>query len=249
MIHSLEAFAGVSVFVLLVAFLSITLGSAVQRLSGQGFGLISAPMIALVAPEMLPSAVLLLGLVSGLGSFALDLKSVDRRELPWGFAGRALGAVLAAMIASSLPFERIAVLVALIVLLAVALSLKGFTVAIRKSTLFGAGLVAGLMGTLTAIGAPPMAMLYQNQPPRRARAMQSTFFFFGMVVSIAALGWQGLIRPQHLSFALCIVPAIGLGLILAQPLEARFSRQMVRPAALIFSSIAAIILLLKALIG
>jgi len=58
-----------------------------------------------------------------------------------------------------------------------------------------------------------------------------------------------LITPQHLSFALCIVPAIGLGLILSQPLEARFSRQMVKPAALIFSSIAAIILLLKALIG
>lgn len=247
MIAELEAFSGVSALTLLVSFLGVSTGSAVQRLSGQGFGLISAPVVALVAPEMLPAAVLLLGFASGLGSSALDLKHICKIELPWGFAGRALGAILAAMVASSLPFEKIAVLVGCIVLLAVFLSLSGFTLAIRISTLFGAGLAAGLMGTLTAIGAPPMAMLYQNQEPKRARAMQSTFFFFGMVVSIGALAWQGLITEVHLRFALTILPAIAVGLILSQPLESRFSKEMVRPAALVFSTIAAVVLITKVL--
>ncbi len=248
MIEAITEFSGVSFAALITAFLGVSLGSAVQRLSGQGFGLISAPIVALIAPQMLPASVLLLGFASGLGSSALDLRHVTRSELPWGFTGRALGAVLAALVASALPFERIAVLVAIIVLLAVALSLSGFTVPIKRATLFVAGIAAGIMGTLTAIGAPPMAMLYQNQEPKRSRAMQSTFFVFGMIVSIAALAWQGLITTVHLRFALVLLPAIAVGLILSQPVESRFSRDMVRPAALIFSSAAATLLLLKALV-
>jgi len=247
MIADIAAFAGVPLQALIVAFIGVSLGALLQRLSGQGFGLISAPVVALVAPQMLPSAVLLLGLVSGMGSSALDLRHVTRSELPWGFAGRALGAVLAAMVASALPFERIATLVGVIVLLAVALSLLGLSIAIRRSTLFGAGIAAGIMGTLTAVGAPPMAMLYQKQEPKRSRAMQSTFFFFGMIVSIAALAWQGLITMAHLRFALILLPAIALGLIASQPLEGRFSKEMVRPVALILSTLAAAVLLGKAL--
>ncbi len=239
-------FAGVSLGVFLIACAGVTVGSAIQRLSGQGFGMISAPVVALVAPQFLPATVLLLGFASGIGASALDFRHVTVKELPWGFTGRALGAIAAAMVASQLPFERIAVLVAVIVLIAVALSLWGVTVRITRPSLFGAGLAAGLMGTLTAIGAPPMAMLYQNQEPKRSRAMQSTFFVFGMFVSIGALAWHGLITAAHIRFAVLLLPAIGLGLILSQPLEGRFSKDMVRPIALAFSSFAALILLGKA---
>ena len=246
---SLAGYLEISLSALITCFCGVTLGSAVQRLAGQGFGLISAPIVALVAPQMLPAALLLLGFASGLGSSALDLKHVNPKELPWGFSGRALGAVLAASLAASLPgFEEIAVLVAIIVLLAVCLSLSGLSLPIRRGTLFGAGLLAGLMGTLTAIGAPPMAMLYQREEAMRSRAMQSTFFFFGMIVSIAALVWKGLVTFDHLKFAAVLLPAIILGLLISQPIARYFSRDMVRPVALAFSTLAAIILLIKALL-
>lgn len=242
-------FAGLSVPVFLFCFAAITIATAVQRLSGQGYGLVAAPLVALVAPQLLPGGLLLLGVAAGLGAAGLDMRHIAMRELPPGFAGRALGAVLAAMVAASLPFEKIALIVALVVLLAVGLSLKGFALPIRRATLFGAGLVAGLMGTLTAIGAPPMALLYQRSAPQKSRAMQSTFFLFGMVVSIAALAWQGLIGAAHLRFAAVLLPAILLGIVISQPLARRFTREMVRPAAMLFSTAAALILLGKVLLG
>ena len=247
MIADFSAYANVSPAVLAFCFVSITLGAAVQRLAGQGFGLISTPLVALVAPQMLPSAILLLGLASGLGSSALDFRDVVKSDLPWGFAGRFAGAVIAAQIAVMLPgFEEIAVLIAVIVLLAVGLNLSGLSVPITRATLAIAGLTAGIMGTLTAIGAPPMALLYQTEEPGRSRASQSTFFFFGMIVSISALAWKGLITPMHLKFALVTSPAILLGLLVSQPLARHFSKRMVRPIALWLSSLAAIILLAKA---
>ena len=136
-------------------------GALLQRLAGQGFGMIAAPLVALVAPQFLPATLLLLGMVVGFGAMAVDLRAVARHELPPGFAGRGLGAVLAAAIAVALPdAEALGPVVALMVYLGIALSLLGVRVAVRPVALFSAGMVAGVMGTLTAIGAPPMALLY-----------------------------------------------------------------------------------------
>ena len=231
-------------------FAGLVLGAAVQRLAGQGFGLISAPIVAIFAPEMVPSGLLLLGLLSGFGATALDLSAVKRDELPFGFAGRALGAAAAVWIITILPGrDTVSIAVAMIVLLAVMLSLLGLTIPIRRGTLFGAGLAAGIMGTLTAIGAPPMAMLYQREAPRRSRAMQSTFFLFGMVVSIAALIWAGLIGAAQVWFAVAAAPAIVAGTVLAQPMARFVGQAMVRPMALGFSTVAALILLVKTVLS
>lgn len=80
--------------------IAVIVGTAVPRLAGQGFGMVAAPMLALLAPAYLPGTVLLVGLCVGAGSFMADRSAVVMRDLPPGFAGRALGAVIAAWIAA-----------------------------------------------------------------------------------------------------------------------------------------------------
>ncbi|MDF0602972.1 TSUP family transporter [Psychromarinibacter sp. C21-152] len=224
-------------------------GTLLQRLAGQGFGMVAAPLIALVAPEFLPATLLLIGAVVGFGATAVDRSAVARHELPAGFAGRALGAVLAVGIAVALPdAEALAAVVALVVYLGIALSVMGVRVAIRPVSLFSAGVVAGIMGTLTAVGAPPMALLYQHEAQKRSAAMQNTFFAWGMVVSIAALAVAGLVGWRHVVLAASLVPAAVLALWLAQPLAARVARARIRPYALGLAGTAATVLLAKTLI-
>ena len=101
------------------------------------------------------------------------------------------------------------------------------------------------MGTITAVGAPPMALLYQYEPARRARAMQNTFFFWGMCISVLALAWQDLINAKHLIFAGSLLPAIVLGLAVSMPLAKRLERQTIRPYALGLSMVAATTLIAR----
>ncbi|MFY0690588.1 MAG: sulfite exporter TauE/SafE family protein [Paracoccaceae bacterium] len=221
-------------------------GTILQRLAGQGFGMLAAPLVMLVAPDYMPTALLLVGLVVGLSSASLDYRAIVPKDLPAGFAGRTLGAVLAAMLAARLAGAEIfAALVALIVYLGIALSLIGLRVAIRPPALFTAGMTAGIMGTLTAIGAPPMALLYQHADQRRSAATQNMFFFFGMVVSILALAWQGLVGTRHILFALALSPIVPVALLAAQPLSRRFSKHSIRPAALTLAGLAATVLLVR----
>ncbi|NKB26346.1 MAG: TSUP family transporter [Rhodobacteraceae bacterium] len=210
--------------------LAVLLGTMLQRLAGQGFGMIAAPLVALVAPEFLPATLLLIGLVVGMTSATLDASAIRWADVPSGFAGRALGAALAAAVATRLSDpQMLAAVVAGAIYLGIALSLIGVRVAIRPATLFPAGVVAGVMGTLTAVGAPPMALLYQHEPARRSAAMQNLFFFFGMFVSLAALGAVGLINTRHAALAGVMLPVVAVALLGAQRLAPRVQRAEIRP--------------------
>ena len=227
---------------------AIFCGTIVQRLTGQAYGMIAAPVVALVAPEHLPATLLIIGFVVGAGALSMDLSAVNWREAGPGFAGRAVGAFAGAALAASLTDRAgFGVVVALIVLFAVALTLSGLRLPIRPWTLAGAGLTAGVMGTMTAIGAPPMAILYANEEAKRARAMQNLFFVWGMVWSIGALWLAGLVGRSDLILALALLPVAGAALLAARPAARALEGRSVRPVALGLATCAALAILARSL--
>ncbi|WGH77613.1 TSUP family transporter [Jannaschia ovalis] len=233
----------------LACALAASLGCALQRLAGQGFGMVAAPVMALAAPGFLPGAILLAGLAVGAGSFVADRRAVVLRDLPPGFAGRALGAGIAAWIAARVVgTPALPLVVGGFVWLGVILSVAGLRLAPRAPTLFGAGTVAGVMGTLTGIGAPPMAIVYADVETRRSAATQNVFFAFGMAVSITALAVSGLIGARHLVFAATLLPVVGVTLLGVRPLAGRMARGAIRPWALGLAAAAATVLLLRSLL-
>jgi uncharacterized membrane protein YfcA len=240
--------AGLSFGVFAIIAAAIFCGTIVQRLSGQAYGMIAAPVVALAAPQHLPAAVILLGMFVGAGAMSMDLSAVNWREAAPGMAGRALGAfagaAVALMLADSVGFG---VVVALLVLTAVALSVSGLQIAIRPFTLALAGLAAGIMGTITAIGAPPMAILYAREEAKRARAMQNLFFMWGMVWSIGALSLAGLVRIADLLLVLHLLPVALVALWASRPAARALEGRSLRPVALGLATVAALIILARSL--
>ena len=225
---------------------AVVVGCALQRLSGAGFGLMASPVMAMVAPDWMPATVLLLGAAVGLGSAAQGWDAVARRDLPPGMAGRTLGAVIAALAATAVVgTDALPLVVGGVVLLGVALSVAGLRLPITRATLFGAGTTAGVMGTLTGIGAPPMALLYANTEARRSAATQNAFFGFGMVVSLAALTVAGLVGLRHLLFAATLAPLVPLTLWASRPFAARVEKGAIRPWALGLATLAATVLIVR----
>lgn len=225
---------------------AVTLGTTLQRLSGAGYGMIVAPIMTLVAPDWVPGTVLLIGLVVGLGSMFNARDTIVLKDLPPGFSGRLAGAIVAASIASMVVGSAaLPMVVGSIVLFAVLLNLWGLRLAITPASLLGAGFTAGIMGTLSGIGAPPMAILYANVEARRSAATQNAFFGWGMLVSIIALAAVGLIRAPQVAFAASLAPLVPLSLFIVRPLATRVERGSIRPWALGLSACSAVILLVS----
>ena len=173
----------------LACFAAILVSSATHRVTGQAFGLICAPLIALAAPSHIPALILLCGLPIMLPySIRFDRSEVRWNEVVYAFAGRVAGAVLAATIIAVLADKNfISVCVGISVLLGVAISLTNFAVAINPASLVAAGFMSGAMATLTSVGAPPMGLLYQRASFGHVRATLNAFFLFGALASVGAL--------------------------------------------------------------
>lgn len=229
-----------------ICAVAVMVGATLQRLSGAGFGMIAAPVMTLAAPAYVPGTILLLGLGVGLGSVLGARDAIVPGDLPPGFLGRILGAGIAASVATLVVGSpALPIVVACIVLFAVGLSLAGLRIPITRLSLFCAGTVAGIMGTLTGIGAPPMAILYSTVDARRSAASQNAFFGLGMTVSILSLAIAGLIRLPHIAFAASLAPLVPISLYLAGLMRHRFERGSIRPWALGLATVAALILLAR----
>lgn len=228
----------------MICAVAVFLGTLIQRLSGAGYGMFAAPVMVLVAPEWMPGTVLLVGFVIGLGAILNTQDAIQWRDLPPGFAGRILGAGIAAYIAAAVVgTDALAVIVGIIVLFAVALTLMGLSFPITPGSLFVAGAIGGIMGTLTGIGAPPMAILYSNVETRRSAATQNAFYGFGTLVAIIALSVAGVLTLAQVAFAASLAPLVPAALWLSKPLAVRFERGAIRPWALGLATCSAITLL------
>lgn len=228
----------------MICAITVFIGTLIQRLSGAGYGMFAAPVMALVAPEWVPGTVLLVGFVIGSGAMLNTRGSVQWRDLPPGFAGRVLGAGIAAYIATAVvSTDALAIIVGFIVLFAVGLTLLGLSFPITTSSLFVAGAVGGVMGTLTGIGAPPMAILYSKVETRRSAATQNAFYGFGTLVAIIALSIAGVMTVAQLAFAATLAPLVPVALWASKPLAVRFERGAIRPWALGLATLSALALL------
>jgi uncharacterized membrane protein YfcA len=226
---------------------ALVVASATHRITGQAFGLVLAPLVAIAAPSHVPALVLLCGLPVMIYSFKGDWATIQWREISYAFAGRVVGSIAAAAFVAGFADEAtIGVSVAVCVLIGVGLSLTRLRVAVSPLSLTVAGTLSGGMATLTSVGAPPMGLLYQNEAFHRARSTLNAFFLFGALASVGALAVYGLIATSDIAFAAALMPAMAVGVLIGDAALARLRIATLRPFVLAVSVSAAVFLIFRA---
>ncbi len=191
-------------------------GAYVQAVVGLGLGLLTAPVVALVAPSLVPVLPLWLALlISGL-NLADEHEHVDWRSTLWSLPARVPGTVLGAWLVASFTEQQIGVALGVMVLLAVALTIRTVDVPLNPVSLAAAGFVAGATGTATSVGGPPIALLYQRGVPEVVRATLSVFFFVGVIISLTGLAISGSLDREPSLLALVLAPGVLVGYVVGR---------------------------------
>ena len=226
----------------------IFVGACLQGAGGVGFGMFVAPILALWHPELLPGPLLVLGGCLAGMSAVREHQSIDFKGLRYALAGRIPSSFAGSLAFSVLPVTLLSVVFAVLILLAVLLSFLGWRVTPTPRNLFTAGLASGFMGTITSVGAPPMAIVMQNVPPAQLRATLGAFFVVGAVISIVALAWVGRFGLVELKYGFALVLPLLCGFALSNQLAARIRREHIRLLVLWMSGLAAAALLVRQLV-
>lgn len=231
-----------------VACLAVVIGACVQGSLGFGLGLIAAPVLALLDPDLVPAPLLMLALPLTIAVAYRERRALDWRGLKWAFLGRVPGSILGTIAIVWLPEQWMLVVFSVLIITGVGLSAAGWTVTPTGGTLFGAGAMSGFMGSLTSVGGPPMALVYQRHSGAQLRATLALFFTFGALVSLLLLAVAGELHVADFGRAGQLLPAMLFGLALSRFASRWLDRGYTRTAILVFSGLVALALLVATLI-
>lgn len=198
---------------IIVIGLIVAVAACVQGAIGFGLGLISAPLIALIAPELLPTTIILLATVLTISALLRERRETLWRFVGWTTLGRIPGTAAGALGVAFLPGWVITLAVSVAVILAVVLSTLGWRPRHTRTTFLVAGSASGLLGTSTAIGGPPLALVLRGEEPGLVRSTLSGAFLAGSLLSLASLLAVGELRLEHLRAAALLLPFLGAGLL------------------------------------
>jgi len=232
---------------IICACAAMTAGATIQGAAGFGVALVAAPFLVLIDPRLVPGPIIAAGIALNLLMMNRERKDVRFGEMKWVVLGILPGAVLGAALLSYLPLEMTGIVVGLAVLAAVVMSLIGARVRVTVSSLLGAGVLSGFMGTATSLGGPPIALLLQDERGARLRGSLAACFFFGSLISLAALAFVGRFGIYELTLAALLLPGILLGFAVSGRLTGVLDRGYTRPAVLGLSSLAATAVLIRAI--
>ncbi len=218
-----------------------------QGAVGFGLALVAAPLVALVEPTLVPGPMLLAALVLPLLTAGREWRSIDVAGVKWALVGRVPGSLLGAALLARLPAAATSPVVGLVVLAGVAMTASGLRVRATAATLVGAGVVSGLMGTVTSVGGPPLALVYQHATGPELRGTLSGYFVLAAAISILSLAAVGRFGAADVRAGLALLPGVALGFLVSGPAARILDRGYTRVAVLAVSALAGMILVVRQL--
>jgi uncharacterized membrane protein YfcA len=239
---------GVSPTVMAVLVFVVLLGATMQGLVGIGLNLVSAPIVTLVAPSLMPEVPLFLAVVLPFFTLARSHEGIDWHGLGWVLSARVPGVGLGVLFLALFSDRAVGIAVALMVLLAVLISMAPVEVPVRRGTLSLAGLLSGLAGTATSIGGPPVALLYQHRSPQEIRSTLAVLFTVGAGMSLVGIWLSGHLDTHALPLALLLTPCLVVGAWAGARLQPVLADRHVRYAVLAICAASALVLLVRSLL-
>ncbi len=235
---------------ILLLGLALGAGAFVQSSIGFGIAVVAAPFVVLVAPELMPVAILVSSALLPMAQLAVIERDIAWRPLGSALAGRVLLTPVGVVLVTWLSARAISALVGVLVLMSVAVSLRGPVLAHpgRRAS-FVAGAIAGVSGTAASIGGPFFALVLQGQSPARVRSTLAAFFAVGSTMALIGLALAGAIHREQVVAGLVWMPFVGVGVLASAPARRYLNAQRLRRAVLTFCVLASVSVIARAALG
>lgn len=228
-----------------LAILVVAVGAMIQGSLGFGLGLVSAPALALIDATFIPGPLLLVGVAVTLTVFLRERGAVDWKGMKWAIFGRVVGTIAGGWAVVAFSKDAVIVLVAVLVLAGVLMTSIGWKIKTNRITLSTAGIVSGVMGTLTSVGGPPMALVYQRETAQKLRATLAGFFLVGATFSLLTLAVSGGMSQHDFALGALMLPGYVIGMIANRWASKFLDKGYSRVAVLTFSALSSVVLLLE----
>lgn len=223
--------------------IAVAIAAFVQGATGVGFALIAAPVMGLLKPDLLPVGLLALMVPLNLYVCWRERASIDRSGASWITAGRVAGTIGGILVLVALTPEQLRLFVGLATLGAALASLLMPRFDPSRPAFVTSGVVTGITETATGIGGPPLALVYQHQPPAVMRSTVALCFLIGEVVSLLVLALSRKAAAAQFASAAQLLPPLVLGVLSSRLAHRHVDGRFLRGFVLVFALVSGVMLL------
>ncbi len=128
-------------------------------------------------------------------------------------------------------------------LVAVAVSAGGWRPELTRRNAALAGGLSGFIGTITSVGGPPMALLYQGLTADQVRGTLSAYFILMSPFVLAALYGAGRLTSVEIELSVVLLPGMLMGYACSRRLVRVLDQAATRVVVLVVSALGALVLL------
>lgn len=231
---------------ILINFILIV-SSILQMATGVTVGMIIVPFLAMISYTLIPVPIAFASLALTImmaykGRYHIDTKNMLEISL-----GMLAGILLSVFILKNIKFEHLGLIFGVFILISVFISIKVKSFTLNKSINYSGGFIAGIMGSMAAVGGQILALLFQNHP---LESLKSTLAFlytlFSTVMLIVFFIFGEFSYTQFLS-GLYMMPGFIIGFFIAPMFAKYFNPKYSKTVVLSMATIGAIVLISKSL--
>lgn len=233
----------------IIAIVLTVIGGALQGTVGFGFGVLTVPILTLVNPELTHLPQMLTSVVATAWVLLRDRSGLDLSGASWVIAGRLPGALIGVWLLSTATQRFLDGAIAAIVMGAVIVIGLGFSIRFTRRNQFLAGLTSGVSGVTSAVGGPPLALLYRSQDQDTMRSTMAGIMLVGLSINITVTALAGQFTRTDFEVTGRLAPALVVGLLVSNRLRGRLGGASVRTGVLVVAGFSALLLLGRAVFG
>lgn len=227
----------------------IALGSILQRVSGVTAGMIIVPFLAMISYTLIPAPIAFASLSLTIMMTYKGRKHIDTKNMLQISLGMIGGILLSIFILKNIKFEYLGLVFGLFILISIFISLKIKSFTLNKGINYTGGFLAGVMGSLAAVGGQILALLFQNHP---LDSLKSSLAFLYTLFSCVMLSIFFIFDEFSYSQAISgfyMMPGFILGFFLAPIFSKYFNPKYTKTMVLLMASVGALILIIKSILS
>jgi len=199
----------------LLANTILIVSSILQRVTGVSVGMIIVPFLALISYSLIPVPIVFASLTLTVMMATQGREHIDFKGSIKIIIGMIAGIFASIFMLSQIKFEHLGLIFGLFILVSVLISLKVKSFKLKNSTIYFGGLMAGIMGTMAAVGGQILALIYQNHPlPTIKATLAFLYTIFSIVMLIIFYFYNQFSYSQFIS-GLLLMPGFIIGFFIS----------------------------------
>ena len=229
--------------------LGLIISSILQMATGVSVGMIIVPFLAMISYSLVPVPIVFASLTLTIMMVYKGRNHIDTHNVKEVGVGMLLGIFITVYLLSIIHFDYLGAVFGGFILLSVLISIKVKTFTLTKSMNYGGGVIAGVMGTMAAVGGQILALLFQNHP---LESIKSTLAFLYTLFSITMLiifYLFGDFSYNQMISGLYMMPGFLIGFFIAPLFSKYFNPKYSKIVVLSMATFGAVMLISKSVLA